>query len=41
MSSSPYAGQCLHNGALSVIDVAKSTNVNLGLDLQTLPSWRP
>ena len=31
MPSGPYACQCLHNGALSIIDMTKGTNVDLRL----------
>ena len=35
--SSPDPGQRLDNGALPIVNVAQSANVDLGLNLQTLP----
>src|SRR5215472_10724431 len=37
MSGGPNTGQRLYDGTLSIVDMAKRTYVDFGLDLQTLP----
>jgi hypothetical protein len=40
VSSSPYSGQGLDDGALAIVHMPQGADVNLRLDLLTLPTGR-